>query len=238
MANDTVYTGRRLPGREVVIAISRRDPSDGLLTSSGEQVRHRVKHSPDGMDWGHGGAGALDCARSLLIAALGPAAQCEACGGRRRVIVHADPDIGDTPYDPAGEKPGPCDAVYDCMACDPAGGYRILPYEAFMHDFVAGWNDDGWQIGRDEILAWLARHGVTAARNPGAAGPAGLRAAKGGPEAEDSLLDPAVRSRMALADAEDLVTDAIAGGAGMEVVERLRDEAEAARDAFDADSGR
>lgn len=42
-------------------------------------VAHLPKHSPAGMAWGYPGSGASDCARSLLVAALGRAARCPAC---------------------------------------------------------------------------------------------------------------------------------------------------------------
>ena len=44
-------------------------------------VRHIAVHSPGGMTWGYGGSGPLDCARSLLAAALGGDGNWGACGG-------------------------------------------------------------------------------------------------------------------------------------------------------------
>lgn len=34
-------------------------------------LRHHVRHSPDGMNWGYGGSGPSDLARSILIDYLG-----------------------------------------------------------------------------------------------------------------------------------------------------------------------
>jgi hypothetical protein len=40
-------------------------------------VAHAPKHSNGGYAWGYAGSGPADAARSLLIAAVGPAAKCE-----------------------------------------------------------------------------------------------------------------------------------------------------------------
>ena len=44
-------------------------------------LRHIRAHSPDGMTWGYAGSGPLDCARSLLAAALGGDDRWSAYGG-------------------------------------------------------------------------------------------------------------------------------------------------------------
>jgi hypothetical protein len=68
------YHGRqpRGGGAGIITALDADGDAAGL-------VAHLPKHSPGGMAWGYPGSGAADCARSLLVAALGKAAQCPAC---------------------------------------------------------------------------------------------------------------------------------------------------------------
>jgi len=121
-------------------------------------------HSPTGLNWGYGGSGAADCARSLLINALGKqAAACPICDGTQ-LTVYDDtipwPDgrgQGDfRPY--CAEHDGPPEDLDPELSgkCFCNGGYRDLPYQRFKFAFVAGWPQDGeWTITRAEILTWL-----------------------------------------------------------------------------------
>jgi len=49
----------------------RLDPEKGTISNvvvavNGEPLKHRVYHSPDGFNWGYGGSGPADLARSIL----------------------------------------------------------------------------------------------------------------------------------------------------------------------------
>lgn len=122
-----------------------------------EPLRHIVKHSPTGMEWGYSGSGPADLARSLLIDALGPAAVCPVCAGTRRVVWQ--PDGQEVPYDPATAGPGA--EVLGCIACD--RGYRQLPYQDFKFLVVAGFKHDAWRIERADIIGWLLDNGCDVA---------------------------------------------------------------------------
>lgn len=41
-----------------------------FLYLNGREVVHKVKHSPTGMEWGYGGSGPADTARSILLMEL------------------------------------------------------------------------------------------------------------------------------------------------------------------------
>ena len=70
-----VYHGVKSSHTEAVITV---ETPDGEVVSL---VRHIAVHSPGGMTWGYGGSGPLDCARSLLAAALGGDGEWGAYGG-------------------------------------------------------------------------------------------------------------------------------------------------------------
>jgi len=152
MTDDVIYHGvYRQAGGSVILT----ETPDGELTGV---VHHVVKHSPTGIGWGYAGSGAADCARSLLIAALGDdAARCPRCDGTCRVVITGNER--ERPYDPAADADIDPELVADCWACD--DGYRRVPYQEFKFEYVAGWDRD-WRMSRADILAWLARHGVTA----------------------------------------------------------------------------
>jgi len=119
---------------------------------------HIKRHSPTGMEWGYGGSGPADLARSLLIDALGPAAACPLCNGTVHV-AWAD-DLGDAaadpePYDPARHHDLEPRLITDCFCDD---GYRVLPYQAFKFEHVARWPHDHWSMTRAEVLRWLVRY--------------------------------------------------------------------------------
>ncbi len=120
-AGDVIYHGVDTDVGRIILVEDEAGERIGL-------VRHIKFHSPDGLSWGFHGSGPGDCARSLLVAALGPAARCSSCGGG------------------------------GCSACEQ--GYNVPRhlYMAFKVEFVAGW-EDGWQMRRSEILAWIAAQG-------------------------------------------------------------------------------
>ena len=102
---EVVYHGYREHGEEPVVVIE---------SPAGERIgllRHVVRHSPSGMNWGYRGSGPCDTARSLLLAALGDEAACPACQGSGRVVYVAD---GET------YRPEPHDAL-----TPPVVGWRL-----------------------------------------------------------------------------------------------------------------
>ena len=151
MTDDVIYHGvYRQAGGSVILT----ETPDGELTGVVHPV---VKHSPTGIGWGYAGSGAADCARSLLLAALGEdAARCPQCDGARRVVITGDES--ERPYEPAADADVDPELLADCGTCD--DGYRRLPYQEFKFEYVARWDHD-WRMSRADILAWLARNGVT-----------------------------------------------------------------------------
>lgn len=148
-----IYRGIRIGGACTIITGTDGEPLGA--------VPHIVTHSPARIAWGYEGSRPLDCARSLLIAALGADAACPACSGTGRMVWPGG-EPGPRAYDPAA------DAEADTTGCDCGDGYRPLPYEDFMRHVVAGWAD-GWEMTRADILEWLAT------RTPQAGGPADAR---------------------------------------------------------------
>ena len=59
-----IYKGRRLNPEEGTI-------SNVVVTVNSEPLKHRVYHSPDGFNFGYGGSGPADLARSILWDHLG-----------------------------------------------------------------------------------------------------------------------------------------------------------------------
>lgn len=133
-------------------------------TPAGEvtgMVSHVPHHSPTGMGWGYAGSGPADCARSLLIAALGPdKARCPECNGTQLVIFDQSAPTGSArPYNPAAD--GPRDLLDPerygkCWTC--TGGWAPLPYQAFKFEYVAKWptSPGEWRMRRSAIRAWYA----------------------------------------------------------------------------------
>lgn len=133
---DVTYHGRYQSGGSVIAV------EDASGTAHGT-VDHVVRHSPTGMSWGFGGSGPADCARSLLIAALGDAARCRMCAGTGKVTYR--PDDGEEPpasaYDPAvspEEYESAGITVTRCWQWDCDDGWIRLPYMAFKDEVVAG----------------------------------------------------------------------------------------------------
>jgi hypothetical protein len=55
-----VYEGRRLNPEEKTVS-----PTEVLVDS--KPLKHYVRHSPDGFNWGYGGSGPAELARCILI---------------------------------------------------------------------------------------------------------------------------------------------------------------------------
>jgi hypothetical protein len=138
------YRGRRHRNRSVTVT------AYNLKTGWREPLRHVVKHSPTGFEWGYEGSGPADLARCLLIDVLGPAALCPECAGTERVMFTGPTCEELVPYD-ASADPDP-EQVGACF-CD--GGFRTLPYQDFKREVVGRFGYAGWQIDRASILSWL-----------------------------------------------------------------------------------
>ena len=143
-------TYRRYPasdrdGRPVVVMEA---PAGTPVTRLGGTA----EDSPSGIAWGYGGPGSLGLARSLLIAALGPAAACPSCAGRGR-IAWAEDLAALVPYD--AEHDEPPGEVFNCGCED---GFRPdLPSRDFEFAMPGLWEQEGgWAVSRADILRWLA----------------------------------------------------------------------------------
>jgi hypothetical protein len=75
--DDVVYHGIKSSHTGAVITVEK---LDGEVLGV---VKHIAGHSPGGMTWGYTGSGPLDCARSLLAAALGGDGKWSTYGGGR-----------------------------------------------------------------------------------------------------------------------------------------------------------
>lgn len=119
-------------------------------------VEHIACHSPTGIGWGRtsGASGMADCARSLLVAALGPeASKCPSCNGTKKVVFIMDRDE-DVPFDPEKADEYDPELVGGCICTN---GLRQLPYHVFQWEVIAKLDED-WRMSQQEILDWLSGH--------------------------------------------------------------------------------
>jgi hypothetical protein len=141
----TIYRGQRIPGGLVAVFVC--DDAAGWAAP----LVHFVRHS-HGLGWGDSGPGAADLALSLLVDALGPAALCPMCDGRRRVVwLGPDAPVDPVPYNPIRHAGADPELVTDCLCSD---GLRSLAYREFTCAVVSGWPDT-WTISRAQILDFL-----------------------------------------------------------------------------------
>lgn len=140
----TAYRGRRARNRAVTVT------AYNPVTAWSEPLRHVVKHSPAGFEWGYEGSGPADLARCLLIDVLGPAALCPECAGTGRVMFTGPTAEVLVPYD-ASADPDP----EQVGACYCEGGWRDLPYQDFKREVVGRFGYAAWRLDRAAILAWL-----------------------------------------------------------------------------------
>lgn len=155
-----VYTGRRTDSGTVVRV---QEISEHGTVLFDRPLRHHVKHSPTGLEWGYGGSGPADLARSLLIDALGPKATCTTCDGGQVIVLDTDePRIPDRDewrrlkeLQASGDPEG--DILAKCWECD--GGIRgNLPYQAFKFDVVGHLTRDEWRMPAANVLEWYEHH--------------------------------------------------------------------------------
>lgn len=150
-----VYHGYRARTTASTCVVALETPAGDVLG----MLRHVVRHSPAGLNWGYGGSGAADCARSLLIDALGhDNVACPTCRGAGRLVVKPghehEEEPPQEPFDAgrAGHDPA---AAYHCYYCD--GGFLPVPYQDFKWAHVAKFGAE-WRMHRGAILDWLAQH--------------------------------------------------------------------------------
>jgi hypothetical protein len=55
-----IYEGRRVRPEEGTV-------SETVVLVDGKPLKHHVRHSPDGFNWGYGGSGPAELARCILI---------------------------------------------------------------------------------------------------------------------------------------------------------------------------
>jgi len=107
-------------------------PAGVTITVNGQPLRHVVRHSPTGMEWGYSGSGPADLALSILTDYLFRAGQQV----RVREMPEAVP----------GRK------VLEKLA--------EMLHQAFKADVVAQLPREGWRLAGEQVAAWLVRHGV------------------------------------------------------------------------------
>jgi len=130
------------PGERVVL----------IEAPAGNPVSLLPHVSPTEFAWGYGGAGPRELARSLLLAALGPAAACPACHGAAKLAIGEDGQ--EVPCGPGCEEECDPETIVPCPLCD--DGHRAVPYQKFKFGVVAAWDQAAeWAIDRAQILAWL-----------------------------------------------------------------------------------
>jgi len=105
-----------------------------FVTVNGRPLRHVVRHSPTGMEWGYGGSGPADLALSILTDYFG---RC-----RSRPIRGSLRGIGEIAR------------LVDNAIVDKL-------YQQFKWDVIAGLPREGWRLTGEQIASWLAAHGVT-----------------------------------------------------------------------------
>jgi hypothetical protein len=143
---DVVYHGRQTRNGGIV----------HLETPGGQvlgRLPHVIRYSPTGLNWGYTGSGPADCARSILLHALGDDAICRTCAGTTTVVYHPPTDQY-RPSDPCRATTADAELVSLCWDC--IDGHRPVPYQQFTHDVVARF-DPEWRMRRAEVLAWLHR---------------------------------------------------------------------------------
>jgi hypothetical protein len=143
---DVVYHGQQTARGGVVHL----ETPDGHVLG---QLPHVIRYSPTGLNWGYTGSGPADCARSILLHALGDDALCGTCAGTT-TVVHDPRTDQYRPSDPARATGHDTELVSRCWDC--LDGHRPVPYQQFTHDVVARFGPE-WRMRRTEVLAWLHR---------------------------------------------------------------------------------
>jgi hypothetical protein len=135
-AASKLYVGTRGKhgGAATVIVIERNGPRYPL--------RHAVRHSPDGFQWGYGGSGPAELARCILLDFCQPPVRCRACGSTESEVAHP-------------------------VRCVDGGEHvfekDVLPvnYQEFKREFIEPVQSDRLFIEGRKIAAWLESKGVS-----------------------------------------------------------------------------
>jgi hypothetical protein len=138
-----------------------------LETAAGEFICELAntgyRKSPTGMAAGYLGSGAAALARSMLTAALGPAAACKGCGGTGRITWL--PELGWVPFEPFHDNLAVTGGagVDDCHLCDGDGiGVRPALYQRFKEQVISPLDGHAeWHLGAAWVLSWLAENAGT-----------------------------------------------------------------------------
>lgn len=136
-ARSKLYVGTRgrNGGAAAVVVIERNGPRYPL--------RHVVRHSPDGFQWGYGGSGPAELARCILLDFCRPPIRCRACG--------------------SPESEAERDHLVKCVDGGPHAFEKdVLPvsYQEFKREFIEPVQSDRLFIEGRKIAAWLDSKGV------------------------------------------------------------------------------
>lgn len=135
-----------------------RDTGVFVVTDTGvDRLRHHVRHSPTGFEWGYGGSGPAELARCILIDVLGDAAKCPRCLGTDRICREClEPSsIHGQQGEPRCAATGAEHRYGTCFDCD--GGYTIgAPgYQRFKAEVIAHLPRDGFDLSEQDVRDWL-----------------------------------------------------------------------------------
>jgi hypothetical protein len=106
-------------------------------------LRHAVRHSPDGFQWGYGGSGPAELARCILLDFCRPPVRCRACG--------------------SPESEAEREHRVRCVDGGPHAFEKdVLPvsYQEFKREFIEPVQSDRLFIEGRQIEAWLDGKGV------------------------------------------------------------------------------
>jgi hypothetical protein len=165
------YQGIRTAGGSASVFVVEDQPGSGTLSIP---LRHVVKHSPDGFEWGYTGSGPAELARCILIDALGAEAKCRTCSCTRCDGLGAEHYMSDNGYcmthgadwpDCKGEREPVCfqcggsGRQGPCWDCGGTGIGQIVErnYRAFKLAVIANLSRGrGWMTTEEQVLSFLA----------------------------------------------------------------------------------
>lgn len=113
-------------------------------------LRHYVRHSPTGLEWGYGGSGPADLARSILIEVLGSEALCRYCEGSGMVKWVSDDDYRAA----TGEDTDPSELAICPDGCD-HGLRSDLEYMDFKREIVAKLPRSSFILEAEIVTEWI-----------------------------------------------------------------------------------
>lgn len=155
-----VYIGKREPTGKydtglspitrAVVEVHEEDQGEHL--KPGIPLKHYMRHSPDGFEWGYAGSGPAELARCILIDCL-PDVKCAKCNGTGRVVYdEAQKDFVTPIISEHHEIMDDPELSASCWDCD--SGIARLPYQQFKFDVVQIFDRDSFTLTEAEVLAW------------------------------------------------------------------------------------